>query len=108
MLTCGSDQDHVETQDLLRTNHLGISPTVLLDERNPFSAGLEQDEFDPNRLLGRNMYVMLVHGGNVGSIVPEIAQQSPAGKRHCALLKSVPSQRDWEVLFRDLTLLFGK
>ena len=45
VLTCGSDKDHVETQDLLRCNCLRISPHVVLDEKNPFAAGLDQDEF---------------------------------------------------------------
>ena len=108
VFTCASDKDHTETQDLLRVNPLRMLPTVLLDERNPFAAGLDEDEFDPNVLHARNMYVMVVHGGDVGSIVPEIAQQSSAGERHCTLLKSLPSQRDWDALFRDLIVLFAK
>ena len=107
VLTCASDQDHVETQDMLRSNCLGITPHVLLNARNPFAAALEQHPFDPNVLKARNMYVMLIHGGNLGTIIPEIIQQSPAGERIRAQLKSFKSQRDWDALFHDLLTLWS-
>ena len=63
--------------------------------------------FDPNVLLSRNMYVIVLQGGNLGSIVPEIAQQSVKGQRICAQLTASKSYRDWEALFRDLVTLCG-
>eukprot|EP00092_Neocalanus_flemingeri_P033283 GFUD01036195.1.p1 GENE.GFUD01036195.1~~GFUD01036195.1.p1 ORF type:complete len:617 (-),score=147.89 GFUD01036195.1:90-1712(-) len=68
LVTCTYEEDYVKTKEWLVTGS-GMKPEIVLDCPNPFaSLGICQKPAGSNIIHSRNMFYLLVKGGQLGSV----------------------------------------
>ena len=90
VVTCSTVRDHERTQKLLMSpsGWFGIKPNVVVNEKNRFAAEKLYLDHQPNQHFVRNMFVMLIWGGQLGDIVDSIANGGEKGKQTIKQIKA--------------------